>query len=364
MKTYKILLGLLVAGACVAQQPAAVKNVIVFKEAGRFGGWPANNGIWSWGDEIVVGFVDGTFKKTDRGHAIDGSQASFIRFARSLDGGETWKSDRAPFMDEQAREKDPVELTSAVDFTNPNFAMRVRMNGNGREPARIYYSADRCKTWQGPYKLPLFDQPRSLARTDYVVNGKHDLIAFITAAKQDNREGRVFVTRTKDGGKTWQFVSWIGPEPSGFAIMPSSVRLSPNRILTSIRRKEGPQHFIDAYLSEDNGKTWTFLNKPVESAGGSQGNPPAMIQLKDGRLAMTYGYRSEPYGMRARLSDDGGRTWGPEIILRDDAGCWDLGYPRTVQRSDGKIVTIYYYNDDLYSERYIAATIWDPGKKD
>src|SRR5262245_32307961 len=36
--------------------PEAPRNVIVHKEAGRFGGWPANNGIWSWGDEIVVGF--------------------------------------------------------------------------------------------------------------------------------------------------------------------------------------------------------------------------------------------------------------------------------------------------------------------
>jgi hypothetical protein len=363
MKIYRILLGLLIASACLAQQPKVVKNAIVFKEAGRFGGWPANNGAWSWGDEIVVGLVDGTFKKTDQGHAIDGRGPQFIRFARSLDGGETWTTEKASFMDEQGKEKEPVEFTGDIDFTHPDFAMRMRMNANGREPSRIYYSIDRAKTWQGPYKLPLFGQPRVMARTDYIVNGKHDLIAFVTAAKQDGREGRVFVTQTKDGGKTWQFVTWIGPEPAGFAIMPSSVRLSANRILSTIRRKEGPEHFIDAYLSEDNGKTWTMQVKPADSTGGSVGNPPALVKLQDGRLAMTYGYRSEPYGMRARISEDEGRTWGEEIILRDDAGCWDLGYPRAVQRKDGKIVSMYYYNDHLHSERYIAATIWDPGKK-
>ena len=42
---------------------------------------------------------------------------------------------------------------------------------------------------------------------------------------------------------------------------------------------------------------------------------------------------------------------------------WDLGYPRTVQRPDGKIVTVYYFNDHKDTERYIAATIWDPGVK-
>jgi len=43
-----------------------------------------------------------------------------------------------------------------------------------------------------------------------------------------------------------------------------------------------------------------------------------------------------------------------------NGGCWDLGYPRTVQRPDGKLVTMYYFNDDPQRERYIAATIWDP----
>gem|GEM_PF-4111678 len=41
---------------------------------------------------------------------------------------------------------------------------------------------------------------------------------------------------------------------------------------------------------------------------------------------------------------------------------WDLGYPRTVQRPDGKIVTMYYFNDASSKERYIAATIWRPGR--
>jgi hypothetical protein len=46
-------------------------------------------------------------------------------------------------------------------------------------------------------------------------------------------------------------------------------------------------------------------------------------------------------------------------VLRDDGGNWDLGYPRTVQRSDGKLVTVYYFNDARRKERHIAATIWD-----
>jgi hypothetical protein len=32
----------------------------------------------------------------------------------------------------------------------------------------------------------------------------------------------------------------------------------------------------------------------------------------------------------------------------------------TVQRDDGMLVTVYYFNYGLDDERFIAATIWDP----
>ncbi len=344
-----------------AQKTASVENVTVYKEPGRFGGWPANNGIWSWGDEILVGFSQGYFKKVETGHAIDGSKPSVPRFARSVDGGRSWKIETPSFLDADGKEKEATAPPGGIDFTNPNFAMTLRMVSSRTGFSRFYYSYDRGKTWQGPFSLPTFGRKVISARTDYLVNGKRDAMAFITSGKENGREGRVFCTRTTDGGKTWKFISWIGPEPLGFSIMPSTVRLSPKVLLTALRQKEGDSHWIDNYISEDDGRNWSFLNRPVESTGAFVGNPSSTIRLADGRIAMTYGYRSAPFGIRAKLSSDQGKTWGEEIMLRDDAGSGDLGYPRTVQRSDGKIVTVYYFNDDKYAERYIAASIWDPG---
>jgi hypothetical protein len=48
-------------------------------------------------------------------------------------------------------------------------------------------------------------------------------------------------------------------------------------------------------------------------------------------------------------------------ILRKDGAAWDLGYVRTAQRPDGRIVTVYYFPEEQFTERIIAATIWDPG---
>ena len=363
-KTANRLLSL-TALACLALTAAdkspVVKNVVVYREPGRFGGWPANNGIWVWGNEIVVGFIQGYFKNNEHGHAIDAERSELLRFARSTDGGETWKIEAPSFLNADGIEDEGTDCPGGLDFIAPNSAVALRMVSSSRGFSRFYYSKDRARTWQGPYKIPTFDRKGIASRTDYIVDGPHELTAFMTASKENGREGRVFCTRTKDGGKTWDLVSWIGPEPAGFSIMPSSVRLSPTRILTTIRREEGRDHFIDAWITDDNGATWKFLNRPVESTGGSVGNPPSMIKLRDGSLAITYGFRSAPFGIRAKISKDQGQTWGPEFILRDDAGTWDLGYPRTVQRADGKIVTVYYFNDAKDSERYIAATIWDPG---
>ena len=348
-----VLLCALTAAGLVVEQTAAFQNVNVYREEGRFGGWPANQGIWSWGDEILVGFVQG-YHKVQVGHALDGERPRGERFARSLDGGQTWNIEVPSYLGADGQERPATDSPGGLDFTHPDAIVRLRWS-------IFYYSGDRGRTWQGPYKLPDFGQPRIMARTDYLVEGKHELTVFLTAAKVNNREGRVFCARTADGGKTWKLVAFIGPEPAGFSIMPSSVRLSPNRILTTIRRKEGDRHWIDAWVTEDNGASWSWLNRPVPSTGGSVGSPPSLIQLRDGRLALVYGYRSPPFGIRAKLSADNGLTWGREIILRSDAGGWDLGYPASVQRADGKIVSAYYFNSDPAGECFIAATIWDPG---
>ena len=93
---------------------------------------------------------------------------------------------------------------------------------------------------------------------------------------------------------------------------------------------------------------------------GRNGNPPSLVKLADGRLAAAYGVRSNPMGIRARVSADHGRTWGPEIVLREDARTWDIGYCRSAVRADGRIVTVYYYATAEHLENHIAATIWSP----
>lgn len=354
-------MGLLILLLAAASSSAA-EHVMVYEEPGRFGGWPANHGIWSWGNEVLVGFSAAWHQPKDIGrHQVDSSKPEEPRLARSLDGGLTWKIETPPgLLPPEQGGRPEAALTGPMDFSNPDFAMALRFTGVNTGPSRLHYSTDRGRTWRGAFRFPLFGQQGIAARTDYLAVNKRECLVFLTASKQNGREGRPLVVRTTDGGLTWNFLSWIGPEPAGFTIMPSSVRLPGGRILTAVRHKEDPPNWIESYISDDHGAHWTFFNKPVDSTGAFSGNPPSLIRLKDGRLAITYGYRSEPYSIRARLSRDEGRTWGEVITLRGGAPAWDLGYPRSVQRPDGKIVTVYYFMREKHAERFIAATIWDP----
>ena len=350
----------------------------VYSVATRFGGWPANHGIWRWQNEILVGFSVGVTK--DLGptrHAIDREKPEEHLLARSLDGGKTWSLENPStkgalipngkmlhgITPPGLKEKPWQDCPGGIDFTNPDFAMTLRMTNHHIGPSRFYYSYDRGKNWNGPFRLMVNDPDGKpifiAARTNYIVNGPHDCLAFLTAGKADGQEGRIFCARTTDGAKTWQFVGWIGDEPTGYAIMPSGVRLSKTGFLVSVRCRDEKKSWIEAYRSDDDGQTWKLDTTPVPDAG--EGNPPSMIRLADGRVCLTYGVRAAPYEIRARLSSDEGHTWGQEIVLRGNGGGRDIGYPASVQRPDGKVVTTYYFHDQPTSDRYIAATIWDPG---
>jgi hypothetical protein len=351
---------LLALSAAIAFGAGSPRHHLVYRETGRLGGWPANYGIWSWGNEILVGFAAAWFQErpADR-HQQNPDKPEEPRQARSLDGGETWSIETPRELLPPAQGgREPRDLTEPMDFTRPGFAMTLRFLNSNTGPSLLWYTYDRGRTWNGSFRFPQFGDGVA-ARTDYLVLGQREAMVFLTAAKSNHREGRPFCARTADGGLTWSLVSYIGGESDGFAIMPSTVSLSGGGLLTMVRVHEAGGNHIDAWRSEDRGATW-HSEGPVAETGEFGGNPPMLLKLQDGRFCLTYGYRAKPYSIRARFSRDEGKTWGEVLTIRDGGAAWDLGYPRSAQRPDGKIVTVFYFNDAPHNERFIAATIWDP----
>ncbi len=357
-------------------QDRDVEHVKVFYESGKYGGWPANWGIWSWEDEVLVGFTKADHLER-KSHTFD-QKTSRTMFARSLDGGATWSVEDGfkHGITEQTVEHQIGDLSQpatvlqeSINFLDPDFAFTVRMIHMLEGPSSFYYSTDRGKNWKGAYQLNIdFESKKPagiVSRTDYLIDGKHSMTAFLTVGfmEGDTNWREVACVRTEDGGKSWKLLSWIGPERIN-AIMPSSVRLESGDILTMIRRTKPPA--MVSFLSEDNGYTWQQLPDPVKMDGS--GNPPALTKLKDGRLCLVYGIREsetmeDGIGIYVTYSADNGQTWtAPDLLRGKDGAVWDIGYPRAVQLPNGNMVAVYYYNNadtgDPY--RYIAGTIFDP----
>ncbi|MHC4659526.1 MAG: exo-alpha-sialidase [Planctomycetota bacterium] len=345
-------------------KPASMRHVNIYKEPGRFGGWPAGYSAnqWIWDNEIMVAFSRGYYKANPTSHTIDGSKPRQKCQARSLDGGESWTFERA--VRTHGKEGWPDPSTGGINFAHPDFAMKV-----GR---RFSISYDRGRTWQGHYRFRGIDLGMT-SRHDYMLEGQKQCLFFLSAGLPEvsgsNHSDRAFMARTTDGGQTFEFVSWLTDEKSirTRSVMPSAVRTSASRLVAATRRKLRNDHtlknsnWIEASVSTDNGASWRYLSKVADTDRGEEnGSPPALVRLRDGRLVVAYGYRSWPLGIRAKISEDDGKTWSDEIVLRDDGHIWDLGYPRMIQRPDGKLVTIYYHNTLENPEPHIVATIWDP----
>jgi hypothetical protein len=361
-----------------------MKHVLVYHEPGAACYGPVNSGIWHWGDEIVVGFSRGVFMP-DRGKPplADPDQPHANVQARSLDGGGTWTFEAPPNLGAGFTSKGLVELDhppptlppEGLDFAHPDFGLRL--NGPHFRP-----TYDRGHTWLGPYSFPSFGLKALTSRTAYLANGARDCHFFLSARDagftvQAKLDDRCFCARTRDGGHTFDFLGWMVPEdPAPRSVCPSVVRLPSGRLVAGLRRRrdvarasanergEGFDRvcWIDVYESSDGGGTWAFLSKvaDTDTLHLHNGNPPSLVLLPDGRLVCIYGFRSPPWSLRARVSADGGRTWGRELTLRAGGRNFDLGYPRSVLRADGQIVTVYWFNTEALPESHICAVIWHP----
>ena len=358
-------------------QPRSMKHVTVFRDDTYFAAWPFNGGFWQFADgELAVGFVRGTVDYADEstiGHKqVDCDRGEHV-VMRSVDGGETWPLDALvtvytrPDVDKDLMaQRSSCAADSGCDPTADGWCMIAGFGIPTPEDTAtslVTVSTDRGRTWNRPIKLPSgrFDavspRPSTIVRPDGMV------LLFGHGIHGDWKPGQggggavAVVWASWDGGASWGVLGEMPrvPDNPGM-IMPYPCYLRDGRLLAAVRRQyDGFSAYTQIYGSEDEGRTWHFLSRVND-----WGAPASLTLLPDDRLVCAYGYRQKPWGIRARVSEDNGLTWGEEIVLRDDGGNWDLGYPRTVLRPDGSLITVYYFNsqDDPLAVRHIAATIW------
>lgn len=135
---------------------------------------------------------------------------------------------------------------------------------------------------------------------------------------------------------------------------PYAVELSGGTIICHIR----VEHNFTTYqsVSKDGGKSWS---KPVKLLSDFGGAPCHILKHSSGALISTYGYRSEPFSIKAMISFDGGKSWDTDnVIATKDTFDWDLGYPSTVELPDGSLLTVFYGKFEKDGPAKIMQTVW------
>lgn len=377
------------SNAYTPRPPHTAEHVVVYRDDSRFCAWPFNGGLWRFADgEIAVGFFRGPCDYETPGSTNHGTVDREHVIARSRDGGRTWPADSVASSFDQAKMADALRGTAPGVAAETGYDPRADgfclMSGFGIPPedathlAYVCVSTDRARTWSAPVRLPggivrttgfkyLAGRPSYIIRPDGMLllfaHGVPGTLEKTDLFHSETSRSHGVVMGSWDGGASWGIIGEIDPasQPCG-VIMPYPLQLDDGTILAATRRQyDGYNAHTTIHESIDGGRTWRFISR-----ANDWGAPANLVELPDGRILCVYGYRQKPWGVRARLSADRGRTWAEEIVLRDDGGSWDVGYPRTILREDGALVTVYYFNsknDSIQLDggvRHIAATIWHP----
>lgn len=232
-------------------------------------------------------------------------------------------------------------------------------------------SADGGKTWQGPVYPPHIapeinfspmGEPLPAYNRGALCEGKNGRIYWTVAAndQESPRKTSVHLLTSDDKGLTWNYQSVVA-EDKTVTFNETSVYETPKGDLVAFLRTANLDDQACIARSTDGGKTfgkWESM--------GFQGHPLNALRLPDNRVLLTYGYRHEPFGIRARIlnAECTDFATAPEMILRDDGGSTDLGYTWPVLLGNNRVLVIYYFNKEK-GTRHIAGTVLeiDPEEK-
>lgn len=361
------------------EAPALVKekDIVIYRDDQFYSAFPSI--VTRPDGEIIVAFRRAPDRKIfGESGSTHCDPNSYLVLVRSKDNGETWTRDPElilahPFGGSQdpcmIQLRDGSLVCSSYGWAQLREGKAEQVDASLRHGDFVFLggyltrSEDGGHTWQGIIEPPAV--PGCVTKT---VLGK-PCPAYNRGPMWESRDGRllwavaaqsqiepritdVHLMTSKDGGRTWDYASLIAHHPSG-SLNETALYETPKGDIVAFLRSEGLDDHTFVARSTDAGKSF----QPLQDAG-FQGHPHCLTRLPDGSALLVYGYRHAPFGIRARVLDPECTDFATaaEIVLRDDGGNGDLGYPWVSVLAGGRVLVVYYFNQGD-GTRHIAGTI-------
>ncbi|XOV95296.1 MAG: sialidase family protein [Bacteroidota bacterium] len=356
-----------------------VKDVIIYEDTAFFSAFPSV--VKTEENDFLVAFRRAPNRHIfgeRSNHHVDPN--SYLVMKRSLDGV-NWESDPALlYAHAFGGSQDPCMLqlkdgsilcaSYGWAYVHPDGIEKLKEPFMQNKPGFIFLggytlrSDDNGMTWQGPYYPPTIpgeDRYDALGRP---------LPAYNRGAMCEGRDGRIFwvvaghskdfpktsthLLISDDKGLTWKYSCPVAVDKD-ISFNEASIHETSKGDLVVFLRTSGFDDQSCIARSTDGGKSF----QPWEKMG-FQGHPFHALRLPDDRVLLTYGYRHEPYGIRARILNKECTDYSSasEFIIREDGGTTDLGYPWSVLLNDTQALVVYYFNINDQT-RHIAGSILD-----
>ena len=355
---------------------ADLRHVVIYENPKFYAAFPS---IVKRADgELIVAFRRAP-ERTAFGerHTEHTDPNSYLVLVRSKDNGQTWSKEPElifahPFGGSQdpcmVQLRDGTILCTSYAWARLDPAAITKLKQPISKHGNFVFlggylvkSIDGGKSWERPFIPPalefepnhdIFGSKIPAYNRGALCEGRNGNLYWAVAASRTNAPGRtsLHLLASTNKGANWSYSS-VMAEDDKVEFNETSVYETPARDLVAFIRTANYGDQTVIARSKDGGKSFTW------KGAGFRGHPHHAIRLPDNRVLLVYGYRHAPFGIRARIlnAECTDAETSKEIILREDGGNVDLGYPWATLVSDKEALVVYYFNK-ANGPRHIAGT--------
>jgi photosystem II stability/assembly factor-like uncharacterized protein len=238
--------------------------------------------IASHGNTLVTGFHIAR---------LEGGGVTNIGWAASNDAGATWQHNALPNTTTYAggsigEVTDPVV---AYDAKHSSWILSYSGGGGGQNAIYVSLSTDDGKTFGNPITVASGPEPdKNWTACDNFLQSPHYGTCY--TQYDDNVTGVIYMTRSTDGGKTWEASKTTADQLHGIAGQP--IVMPTGRVVVPISNTDFTQFYV--FYSDDGGATWSASQSiaspqtaPARASLRQDPNPSVTIDAT-GKLYLTW----------------------------------------------------------------------------